>query len=50
MALWGEPGVMIDACIHLPLMTLQIKLNNQGNRKLSGSSLYLYETIVKLII
>ena len=22
MALWGEPGAMIDGCIHLPLMTL----------------------------
>ena len=22
MALWGEPGAMMDGCIHLPLMTL----------------------------
>ena len=22
MALWGEPGAMIDGCIRLPLMTL----------------------------
>ena len=22
MSLWGEPGAMIDGCIHLPLMTL----------------------------
>ena len=22
MALWGEPGAMIDGCIHLPLMIL----------------------------
>ena len=22
IALWGEPGAMIDGCIHLPLMTL----------------------------
>ena len=21
MVLWGEPGTMIDACIHLPLMS-----------------------------
>ena len=21
MALWGKPGAMMDACIHLPLMT-----------------------------
>ena len=21
-ALWGEPGAMIDGCVHLPLMTL----------------------------
>ena len=32
IALWGEPGAMIDGCIHLPLMTLHaIIINDKHN-------------------
>ena len=31
MALWGEPGAMIDACIHLPLMTFTCNNNYKHN-------------------
>ena len=31
MALWGEPGAIIDACIHLSLMTFTWNNNYKDN-------------------
>ena len=46
MALWGEPGAMIDACIHLPwpLMTLTCN-NNIVSSQCTSNSAAIHEQV-----
>ena len=46
MALWGEPGAMIDGYIHLPLMTLHaIIITDKHNTSYVLSAVRLHEQV-----
>ena len=45
MALWGEPGAMIDGCIHLPLMTLHAIIITDKHNTSYVLSVYIQATV-----